>query len=77
MKGNGLSSTSRNILRKANRQSAAFVSGEKSYLAGKERMKSLRLQAEKAQLERAKRDSVVSADNLAPSTVDTSPRGDS
>lgn len=54
MKGSGLSSTSRTILKKANKRSA-FASHQEGYLAAKEKQKSLRLQAEKAQMERQKR----------------------
>lgn len=55
MKGNGLSSTTRTLLKKANRQST-FASQQEGYLAAKEKQKSLRMQAEKAQMERNKRD---------------------
>ena len=55
MKGNGLSSTDRLRLGKANRQST-FVSHQESHLAAKERLKSLRLQAEKAENERRARE---------------------
>ncbi|MBC7386919.1 MAG: hypothetical protein H7301_12260 [Cryobacterium sp.] len=55
MKGNNLSSTNRTVLKKANRQST-FAMNQESYLASKERQKSLRMQAEKAELERRKRD---------------------
>ncbi len=55
MKGNGLSSTTRTLLKKANRQST-FASQQESYLAAKEKQKSLRLQAEKAQQERNQRE---------------------
>jgi len=55
MKGNGLSSTTRTLIKKANRQST-FATHQVSYLAAKEKQKSLRLQAEKAQMERNKRE---------------------
>jgi hypothetical protein len=54
MKGNGLSSTSRGALKKLNRQSN-FASNQVSYLAEKEKQRSLRLQAEKAWIESQKR----------------------
>ncbi|MBC7692425.1 MAG: hypothetical protein H7222_11735 [Methylotenera sp.] len=65
MKGNGLSSTTRTLLRKANRQ-ATFATHEQSFLASKEKQKSLRMQAEKAQLERQKRDLQRQEQRLVP-----------
>ena len=56
MKGNGLSSTHRALLKKANRQAANFTSYQESFLVAKERQKSLRMQAEKAELERRQRE---------------------
>ena len=55
MKGNGLSSTTRTLLKKATKHSV-FASHQAGYLASREKQKSLRMQAEKAQLERQKRD---------------------
>jgi hypothetical protein len=55
MKGNGLSSTSRTFLKKLNRQSA-YASTQESFLAAKEKQKALRLQAQKAEIERNKRE---------------------
>lgn len=55
MKGNGLSSTSRTLLKKHTRQ-ATYSSSQTGYLAAKEKQKSLRLIAEKAQLERTRRE---------------------
>ncbi len=55
MKGNGLSSTTRTLIKKANRQSN-FASQKVSYLAAKEKQKSLLMQAEKAQKDRQARE---------------------
>ena len=55
MKGNGLSSTHRTLLKKANKQST-HASNHEGFLASKEKQKSLRLQAEKAQFERTQRE---------------------
>ncbi len=54
MKGNGLSSTKRTTLKKATTR-FAYASQQEGYLAAKEKKKSLRMQAEKAQIERQKR----------------------
>lgn len=51
MKGNGLSSTHRTLLKKANRQST-HASNEVGFRLAKERQKAMRLMAEKAQNER-------------------------
>jgi hypothetical protein len=55
MKGNGLSSTHRTLLKKANRHST-HASNQEEFLAAKEKQKALRLQAEKAQFERNQRE---------------------
>ncbi len=55
MKGNGLSSTNRTLLKKHTRQ-ATYSSSQTGYLAAKEKQKSLRIQAEKAQFERNRRE---------------------
>ncbi len=61
MKGNGLSSTTRTLIKKATRQSN-FASAQVGYLAAKEKQKSLRLQAEKAELERRQRDALKASE---------------
>lgn len=65
MKGNGLSSTHRTLLKKVNRQAANFTSYQQSFLIAKERQKALRMLAEKAELERQKRDVQCKAESDA------------
>ena len=53
MKSNGLSSTTRTVIRKANRQST-LVSVQERFLLAKEKQKALRIRAEKIIAEKQK-----------------------
>ncbi len=61
MKNNGLSSKVRKGLRH-NAKSATFAANHVNHLAAKERQKSLLMQAEKAQIERQKKESQLSSE---------------
>jgi hypothetical protein len=61
MKANGLSSTNRAFLKKVSRQKS-FASHQESHLAAKEKQKSLRLQAAKAENDRRLRELEKQAD---------------
>ena len=61
MKSAGLSSTFRNRL-KHTTKTTAFATLQENHLAAKEKQKSLRLQAERAQLERQKRERLLSSE---------------
>lgn len=74
MKGNGLSSTHRALLKKVNRQAANFTSYQQSYLLAKERQKSLRMQAEKAELARRERELKQQSEAAAAESAGTPPQ---
>ena len=64
MKSAGLSSTYKRMLRKTTKI-VAFASQHENHLAAKEKQKSLRMQAERAQIERQKRENEASQKNPA------------
>lgn len=61
MKSTGLNQNFRRM-QKQKTKAAAFSALQQNHLAAKERQKSLRLQAERAQAERQQRDGVVSSE---------------